>query len=224
VSCWYITVGTRVPRARQRDEMLKPMNAFERICSEVPWCRHDVLDNTVELSLEIAREGREGRRIGTLFTIGFAQDVLERSRPLILDPLAGHPKSARHISDPNLRGTLKELAQLDGAFVLSDDGTVEAACRYLNIVTRAVEIPLGLGSRHLAAASISKETGAIAIVVSESAIVRVFHSGNIVAGLIPELWLLSKYTPQLRGRVHEEHLRDVAIFTSDSPAETEGKS
>jgi hypothetical protein len=94
----------------------------------------------------------------------------------------------------------------------------------LNIVTRAVEIPLGLGSRHLAAASISKETGAIAIVVSESAIVRVFHSGNIVAELIPELWLLSKYTPQLRGRVHEEHLRDVAIFTSDSPAETEGKS
>ena len=224
MSCWYITVGTRVPWARQRDEMLKPMNAFERICSEVPWCRHDVLDNTVELSLEIAREGREGRRIGTLFTIGFAQDVLERSRPLILDPLAGHPKSARHISDPNLRGTLKELAQLDGAFVLSDDGTVEAACRYLNIVTRAVEIPLGLGSRHLAAASISKETGAIAIVVSESAIVRVFHSGNIVAELIPELWLLSKYTPQLRGRVHEEHLRDVAIFTSDSPAETEGKS
>jgi len=224
VSCWYITVGSRLPQARHRDEMLKPMNAFERICSEAPWCRRDVLDNTVELSLEIAREGREGRRIGTLFTIGFAQDVLERSRPLILDPLAGHPKSARHISDPNLRGTLKELAQLDGAFVLSDDGTVEAACRYLNIVTRAVEIPLGLGSRHLAAASISKETGAIAIVVSESAIVRVFHSGNIVAGLIPELWLLSKYTPQLRGRVHEEHLRDVAIFTSDSPAETEGKS
>lgn len=204
-------------------EMLKPVNVFERICSEVPWCRRDVLDSTVELSLEIAREGREGRRIGTLFTVGFAQDVLERSRPLILDPLAGHPKSVRHISDPNLRGTLKELAQLDGAFVLSDEGTVEAACRYLNTVTHAAEIPLGLGSRHLAAASISKETGAIAIVVSESAIVRVFHSGNIIAELIPALWLLSKHTPQLRRRVHEEHLRD-PIFTSDGPAETEGRS
>jgi hypothetical protein len=28
----------------------------------------------------------------------------------------------RHVNDPNLRGTIKELAQLDGAFVVSRDG------------------------------------------------------------------------------------------------------
>jgi DNA integrity scanning protein DisA with diadenylate cyclase activity len=55
--------------------------------------------------------------------------VIEHSRPLILDPLAGHPEAARHITDANLRGTLKELAQLDGAFVISDEGVVVAACR-----------------------------------------------------------------------------------------------
>lgn len=42
----------------------------------------------IELAVEIAREGREGRRIGTLFTFGDADAVLRRSRPLILDPLA----------------------------------------------------------------------------------------------------------------------------------------
>ena len=44
----------------------------------------------MELAVEIAREGREGRKIGTLFAVGDHEEVLARSRPLILDPLAGH--------------------------------------------------------------------------------------------------------------------------------------
>jgi len=58
------------------------------------------LEPTIELAVEIAREGREGRRIGTLFTFGDADAVLARSRPLILDPLAGHTQQARQIRDP----------------------------------------------------------------------------------------------------------------------------
>ncbi len=100
--------------------------------------------------------------------------MLEHSRPLILDPLAGHPDEVKHITDPNMRGTLKELAQLDGAFVISDAGVVVSACRYLDATTTdPIELPLGLGSRHFAAASISKKTTAIAVVVSESAMIRV---------------------------------------------------
>jgi hypothetical protein len=34
-----------------------------------------------------------------LFTLGDEQTVLEKSRSLILDPLAGHPQSARHLSN-----------------------------------------------------------------------------------------------------------------------------
>ena len=45
--------------------------------------------------------------------------MLARSRPLILDPLSGHPESSRHITNLNLRGTIKELVQLDGAFVVT---------------------------------------------------------------------------------------------------------
>jgi hypothetical protein len=105
---------------------------LKKLCSAIPWCEPGILEQTVELALEIAREGREGRRIGTLFTLGAAEAVLAASRPLILDPLAGHAPGRTHISNPDLRGTIKELAQLDGAFVISESGIVVAACRYLD--------------------------------------------------------------------------------------------
>jgi DNA integrity scanning protein DisA with diadenylate cyclase activity len=173
------------------------MAAVEKLCAQIPWCDPAVIQSTVELALEIAREGREGRRIGTLFTVGEAEAVLSASRALILDPLAGHAPARTHISDSNLRGTIKELAQLDGAFVISAAGTVVAACRYLDASVERIDLPLGFGSRHLAAASISQRLGAVAIVVSESGVVRVFHRGRIEATLIPELWLLDRHHTQL---------------------------
>ena len=123
--------------------------------------------------------------------------MLAASRALILDPLTGHVPARTHISDPNLRGTMKELAQLDGAFVISETGIVVAACRYLDASVEQIDLPLGFGSRHLAAASISQRLGVIAIVVSESGVVRVFHAGQIEATLIPELWLLDRHHTQL---------------------------
>jgi len=193
---------------------------FWQVCSKVTWCREDVLGATLELAVEIAREGREGRRIGTLFTVGAAEAVLASSRALILDPLAGHAPSATHITDANLRGTVKELAQLDGAFVMTENGIVVAACRYLDASVEHVSVPLGLESRHLAAASISRKFDLIAIVVSESAVVRVFYNGALIAEIIPELWLLARHHTQLRGKVTEEHVKDLAIFTSASEGST----
>ena len=171
--------------------------ALKTLCSRIPWCERAVLQSVLELALEIAREGREGRRIGTLFTVGKADDVLAASRALILDPLVGHAPARTHISDPDLRGTIKELAQLDGAFVISEAGTVLAACRYLDASVEQIDLPLGFGSRHLAAASISRRLGIVAIVVSESGVVRVFHNGQIESTLIPELWLLDRHHTQL---------------------------
>jgi diadenylate cyclase len=142
------------------------MDALKALCSRTSWCEPAVLEASLELALEIAREGREGRRIGTLFTVGKAGEVLAASRALILDPLAGHAPARTHISDPDLRGTMKELAQLDGAFVISETGIVLAACRYLDASVEQIDLPLGFGSRHLAAASISRRLGALAIVVS----------------------------------------------------------
>jgi diadenylate cyclase len=165
---------------------------FERIAEKLHSCPPDVCKPIIELAVEVAREGREGRRIGTLFTIGDAPRVLEHSRPLILDPISHHPENVRSILNQDLRGTLKELVQLDGAFMFDDRGYIVAGCRYLDAKVSDVVLPMGLGSRHLAAASISKVTRAVAIVVSESAIVRIFEGGVLVGDIIPELWLLSR--------------------------------
>ena len=187
---------------------------FRSICQRVRRCNKKNLEPTIELAVEIAREGREGRRIGTLFTFGDADAVLARSRPLILDPLAGHTEQARQIRDPNLRGTIKELAQLDGAFVISDRGIVVSACRYLDAMASDVTLPFGLASRHLAGASISQVTDAVAIVVSESSMVRVFDDGKLVAEIIPELWLMDHYNVQLRAPYEEERMGDLAVLTA----------
>ena len=81
---------------------------------------------------------------------------------------------------------------MDGAFVFDEAGVIVAGCRYLDAAASDVELPMGLGSRHLAAASITKITHAIKIVVSESAIVRIFEGGTLVGDIIPELWLIDR--------------------------------
>jgi diadenylate cyclase len=187
---------------------------FETIQDRTGGRYNQILEPVIELAIEIAREGREGHRIGTIFTIGDAAAVLGHSRSLIMDPIAMHPEALRHITDSNLRGTLKELAQLDGAFVISDEGIVVSACRYLDATASDVELPLGLGSRHFAAASISRVTEAIAVVVSESALVRIFTGGDLIAEILPELWLLSRYSVQLRAPFSEEHFRDLAVLVT----------
>jgi diadenylate cyclase len=147
-----------------------------------------VLESVMLLAVEIAREGREGRKIGTMFVVFDSTETLKHSKPLILDPLWHHEQ--KHIDDPNLRETVKELAQLDGAFIVSEDGIVLSACRYINATSEGIELPMGLGSRHMAGASISKETDAVSVVVSESSMVRVFQNGRIVAEIMPEVYLM----------------------------------
>lgn len=188
---------------------------FESILCQVSEYDSEILESLIELAVEIAREGREGRRIGTLFTFGDEQTVLSKSRSLILDPLAGHPQSVRSLREPNLRGTIKELAQLDGAFVVSHDGFVLSACRYLDAVTSEVEVPLGLGSRHIAAANMSAVTNAVGIVVSESAVVRLFCHGKLVGEIIPELWMMDR-TIQLRGPVKKETFGELTVLTPNA--------
>jgi len=185
---------------------------FESVLCQVTEYDSEVLESLIELAVEIAREGREGRRIGTLFTLGDEQAVLARSRTLILDPLLGHPRSSLHVTNLNLRGTIKELAQLDGGFVVSREGIVLSACRYLDPVPAEVEVPLGLGSRHIAAANMSAATKAVGIVVSESSVVRLFCHGRLVAEIIPEVWMMD-HAARLRGNVKREQIGDLTILT-----------
>jgi len=181
-------------------ERIGPLaHLLDEVCSERRGVNNRTLRMVVNLAVEIAREGREGRKIGTLFVVGDSEAVLEHSRPMILDPLYGHPHESKRIEDPNLRETLKELAQLDGAFVVSDEGVVLSAARYIDAVSNHLELPLGLGSRHVAAASVSSRTDAVAVAVSESSTVRMFDDGELVVEIVPELWILGGYGSYLDG-------------------------
>ena len=69
---------------------------FETILCEVTEYDASVLEPLIGLAVEISREGREGKHVGTPFTLGDEAAVLARSRPLILDLLTGHPEFSPH--------------------------------------------------------------------------------------------------------------------------------
>jgi diadenylate cyclase len=190
------------------------------VCSDKRGVNLKTLEQVIVLAVEIAREGREGRKIGAVFMVSDHEEVMNRSQNLILDPLFGHSPERKHIDDPDMRETVKELAQLDGAFIVSDDGVVVSACRYLDASSEGIKMPLGLGARHLAAASISKSTNAVGVVVSESSIVRIFDDGELISEIIPELWLFSRFSRRY-GHWVEHTDEDVTVVTktdSDKPS------
>lgn len=176
-------------------------NLLEEVCAGRPGVDAGILEQVLTLAVEFAREGREGRKVGTIFMVGDEEAVMQRSRPMILDPLYGHPDEKKRIVDSNARETFKELAQLDGAFVISNDGVAVSAARYLDASTSGLRLPLGLGSRHMAAAAMTRATSAVGVVVSQSAVVRLFEDGELAAEVLPELWMMSRYGSHIEAPV-----------------------
>lgn len=143
-----------------------------------------VFSAVLNLAVELAHEGREGRPIGALMVLGDHNQVLHYSRQMIINPFRGHPEAARNILDPNLRETIKEFASLDGAFVIRGDGVILSAGRYLNAVYRGDSLPQGLGARHAAAAAITGISKALAVTISKSTgTVTIYRDGQTVASL-----------------------------------------
>jgi hypothetical protein len=65
----------------------------------------------------------------------------------------------------------------------------------------------------MAAASITRATNAVAIVVSESSMVRVFDNGSIVGEIIPELWMLRQYGAQFNEQLVSETVTEQDVIT-----------
>jgi DisA bacterial checkpoint controller nucleotide-binding len=155
--------------------------------------------------------GKKGRR--TFCCRRLQEDIAELP--------VSHPRSARASSrsgkahcKSGLTETIKELAQLDGAFIVSDSGVVLSACRYINASSDHINLPMGLGSRHMAAASITQQTNAVAVVVSESSIVRVFDDGELIAEILPELWLLRNFSLHLAQPYTQHTDHGISIFAN----------
>ncbi len=142
----------------------------------------EVIERVVDIASELGSEGREGRAIGALFVIGDTDHVLPLTRQLVLNPFKGYPPDERNILDYSLEETVKELATLDGAFLVRGDGVMETCGTYLRTASQEeFELPRGLGARHHAAAAITAVTDSIAVTVSESTgSITLFRRGRII--------------------------------------------
>jgi len=170
-----VRLGEHLERLTSRD-----LRALE---TSVPF---ETLKAVVDVAVEIGREGREGKSVGTLIVVGDVRNVLARSRTLGFDPFKGYRRKERNLRDLRVREAIKEIAQMDGAFVVGRDGTVEAACRIIDAPNTGLTLPKGLGTRHWAAAAITNATNALAVVVSQSTgTVRLFQKGEIILRVAP---------------------------------------
>jgi DNA integrity scanning protein DisA with diadenylate cyclase activity len=143
-----------------------------------------VIRDVFEVAIELGKKGQKGKPVGALFVVGDAGKVMNKSRPLSYNPFE---KSHVHVGDPIVNVMLKEFSRLDGAFVISDGGKIVSAYRYLEPSAEGVDIPKGLGARHMAGGAITRDTNATSIVLSESdGLVRAFKGGQLILELDPE--------------------------------------
>ena len=170
-----IRLGEHLERLSSRD-----LRALE---TSVPF---ETLKAVVDVAIEIGREGREGKAVGTLIVVGDVRNVIARTHTLGFDPFKGYRRKERNLRDLRVREAIKEIAQMDGAFIVARDGTVEAACRIIDAPNTGLTLPKGLGTRHWAAAAITSVTNALAVVVSQSTgAVRLFQRGEVILRIAP---------------------------------------
>lgn len=154
-------------------------NLAEHMSSEV------VIETIIEIAQEIASEGREGKKVGTLFVIGDQKELEPYTKQLIMNPFHGYDKSLLNvIENDQLRETIKNFAQLDGAFTLDNEGNIMSAGTYLDVDTSNIKPYQGWGTKHLAATAITEVSGCVAILVSESGgAVKIFKNGKLILRL-----------------------------------------
>ncbi|HEY2416113.1 MAG TPA: diadenylate cyclase [Pirellulaceae bacterium] len=146
----------------------------------------ETLKTVIDLSVEIGREGREGKPIGTMFVVGDTRKVLQHCQPAGFDPVKGYNRNERDLHDARVREAVKEIAGLDGAFIINAEGIVEKAAQLVDAPYANLTLSKGLGARHWAGAAISKATAALAIVVSQSSgTVRLFQNGEVMLRIEP---------------------------------------
>jgi diadenylate cyclase len=121
-----------------------------------------------------------------MFVVGDTKKVLAMSRPINFNPFRGYSRAERDIRDRKVREQIKDIAQLEGAIIIRRDAVAVAACMYIDVLADGITLSKGLGTRHWAAAAISKRTKAIAVAVSQSSgTVRIFQNGEVVLRIEP---------------------------------------
>jgi diadenylate cyclase len=144
----------------------------------------EVLERVLQLASELGREGREGRPVGALFVLGDYEHVREWSHQMVVNPFKGYVDEEKSILDPSLAETIKAFSTIDGAFLIRGDGVIEAAGAYLRSGKHSGGLRSGFGARHTAAATITENTRAAAIALSQSTgQVSLFRGGRLILQL-----------------------------------------
>ena len=158
---------------------------FEILTSEfindvVEAVQPEVFNAALNIACELAAQGRENRKVGTIFVLGDDEKVMQLSRQMIINPFQGYSEEERNILNPELEETIKEFSAIDGAFIIQSNGAIVTAGRHLSAALDSRDFPPGLGSRHIAAAGITSATKAVAMVISASSgNVSVFKKGKL---------------------------------------------
>lgn len=141
-----------------------------------------VFERVLTLATELAVQGREGKPVGSIFVIGNPEILAPFCQQLVMNPFRGYPEEERNILDPTLQETIKEFANLDGAFIIREDGVIHSAGTYLKPGTvEDIELPGGLGTRHQAGAMITAVENCVSVVLSQSTgHVMLFKKGAVV--------------------------------------------
>ncbi len=143
--------------------------------------RRPVFEKVLRIALELGHEGREGKPVGALFVVGDHREVEKYSLEGRINPFKGYIEKERNIVDDSMSETVKEIAKLDGAFIVKGNGVIVAASTTLRPAIAGEKLPQGLGARHAAAAAITASTKSIAITLSESTgAVRVWRRGAMI--------------------------------------------
>ncbi|MCG8651505.1 MAG: DNA integrity scanning protein DisA nucleotide-binding domain protein [Pirellulales bacterium] len=169
----------------QLDERMRRLTVrdLQMLESRVPLT---TIKTVVDLAAQIGREGREGKPVGTLFVVGDTRKVLEYCNDSGVDPFRGYNRKHRNLLDAKVQDDAKEIAQLDGAFIVSGEGVIERSRQMLGVPHEDLTMTKGLGSRHWAAAAITRRTKSISVVVSQSTgTVRLYQDGHLVMRIEP---------------------------------------
>ncbi|MBO4302911.1 diadenylate cyclase [Methanosarcinaceae archaeon] len=147
----------------------------------------DVFRSILKVAIDLSVKGREGKKVGTAFIVGDEKEVLSRSHQMIINPYKSQEPEEKSVLRPENYESIEGLAQLDGAFIISSEGEIIAAGRYLDVDAHDFRIEKGLGSRHISAASITRDTIAIAFIISESGgTIRVYMDGKEILKINPQ--------------------------------------
>lgn len=143
--------------------------------------RRPVFERLLRLALELAHEGREGKPVGAVFVLGDHREVLKHCLPGRINPFKGYTEKERNILDESITDSVKEIAKLDGAFIIKGNGVIIAACMTLRPTVAKDDLPQGMGTRQTAAAGITAVTKSVALTLSESTgDVRIWRRGAMI--------------------------------------------